>query len=85
MKVILVNEDCHGLIGLAADYPRAVDFLIKTGWLYDDTEVWVDESECFLKDALPNWREEIKNWDIEKFNEFFCCIFWLQSVEVYGS
>lgn len=85
MKIILVNEDCHGLIGLAVDYPRAVDFLIETGWLYDCTEIWVNESEYFLKDALPNWHKEIKNWDIEKFNEFFCCLFWLQSVEVYGS
>lgn len=85
MKVILVNEDNHGLLGIAVDYHRAIDFLIETGWLYDDTEVWVGESECFLKDTFSNWREEIKSWDIEKFNEFFCCIFWLQSVEVYGS
>lgn len=84
MKAIVINEDNHGFIGLAANYPWAIDFLVKENWLDGNTEVWVDHRGYLLKQIFPNWYEEIKSWDIKKFNEFFECVFYLEPIEVYG-
>lgn len=84
MKAIVINEDNHGFIGLAANYPWAIDFLVKENWLDENTEVWVDHRGYLLKEVFPNWYEEIKSWDIKKFNEFFRWQFYLEPMEVYG-
>lgn len=84
MKAIVINEDNHGFIGLAANYPWAIDFLVKENWLDENTEVWVDHRGYLLKEVFPNWYEEIKSWDVKKFNEFFECEFYLEPMEVYG-
>lgn len=84
MKAIVINEDNHGFIGLAANYPWAIDFLVKENWLNGNTEVWVDHRGYLLKQIFPNWHEEIKSWDVKKFNEFFECEFYLEPMEVYG-
>lgn len=89
-RAIVIHEDCHGLIGLAANYPLAIDFLIKENWLNGDTEIFVTKYQNYqfqavlLKEIFPNWQREIKSWTIEKFNTFFCCLFHLESMEVYG-
>lgn len=85
MKVIIINEDLHGFIGLATNYSCAIDFLVKENWLNENTEIWVNHHGYLLKEVFPNWYEEIKSWDIKKFNEFFRCDFDLEPVEVYGS
>lgn len=84
MKAIVINEDNHGFIGLAANYPWAIDFLVKENWLDENTEVWVNHRGYLLKEVFPNWYEEIKSWDVKKFNEFFECEFYLEPMEVYG-
>ena len=81
MNAIVIYEDNHGFIGLAADYPWAIDFLIKEDWLDGNTEVF---RGVLLKEIFPKWYEEIKSWDIEKFNKFFECLFYLEPMEVYG-
>ena len=84
MKAILISEDNHGFIGLAVNYSRAVDFLIKENWLNEYTEVWINHRGYLLKQIFPNWQEIIKNWNIEKFNNFFRGEFYLESMEIYG-
>lgn len=84
MNAIVINEDNHGFIGLAANYPWAIDFLVKENWLDENTEVWVNHRGYLLKQVFPNWYEEIKSWDIKKFNEFFSENLYLEPVEVYG-
>ena len=31
--VVLIEEKNHGMIGVAKDYPSAVDFLVNENWL----------------------------------------------------
>ena len=84
MRAIVINEENHGFIGLAANYPWAIDFLIKKDWLNGNVEIAANYGDCLLKEIFPNWQEEIKSWDIKKFNELFDGEFYLEPVEVYG-
>lgn len=86
MKVVVINEDCHGYIGIAANYNCAIDFLIeKECWLSENTEVWVNHHGFLLREVFSDWEKEIKSWDIKKFNDFFLGSFYLREVEVYGT
>ena len=76
MKAIVINEDNHGFIGLAKDYPRAVKFLIDNGWLDDYTEVWVQDNE--------DWADKMENWGVGNFNDYWDGSFILEEREVYG-
>ena len=84
MKAIVISEENHGFIGLATDYLWAIDFLIKEDWLDGDTDIYYDHW-FLLKEIFPNWQEEIKSWNIKKFNDFFDGYFYLEPMEVYGS
>ena len=84
MTVIVINEECHGDIGIAANYHYAINFLIEKDWLNGNTEVWINHHDFLLKEVFDDWRKEIKSWDIKKFNDFFCNSFYLKEVEVYG-
>lgn len=88
MKVIVIHEENHGEIGIAANYHYAVKWLIKNQWLDDTTEVcleqcWVSVLSLFGSD----WKNLILDyWDnILIFNSVFSGCFYLEEVEVYGS
>ena len=87
--VVLIEEDNHGQIGIAKDYPSAIDFLVNQGWLDESFEVWVDNEDCLtqpIKDKLgENWKEIILSWDTEQFDNFFDGSFYLNIKEVYGA
>jgi hypothetical protein len=88
--VITVQEDNHGLIGIAKDYPSAIDFLVNENWLDGKFEVWVD-NEISLTQTLEDhlgelWYVAIRDeWNIEQFNNFFEGNFYLIIEEVYGT
>ena len=86
MKAIVINEDNHGFIGLAKDYPRAVKFLIDNGWLDDYTEVWVRDTEwARLNEVLgEDWADKMENWGVGNFNDYWDGSFILEEREVYG-
>lgn len=88
--VILIEEDNHGIIGFAKDYPSAVDFLVNENWLDGNFEVWVDNNIGLtqtLEDHLGElWYVAIRDeWDIEQFSNFFDGSFYLTVEEVYGA
>ena len=88
--VITIQEDNHGLIGIAKDYSSAIDFLVnKNYWLNEKFEVWVDNEDYLtqsIKDKLgENWKEIVSTWTIEQFNNFFEGSFYLIVEEVYGA
>ncbi len=74
MKVIVISEENHGNIGIAADYYSAIHFLIQHYWITDREEVWDSNSSTWVP-AIDifgeKWMENLFNWGIEKFNEFF--------------
>ena len=85
--VILIEEDNHGNIGIAKDYLSAIDFLIND-WLDSKFEVYCgvfDETKSIKKDLGENWKNVIKSWDCEKFNQYFEGCFCLYIEEVYGT
>ena len=79
MKVWMIEEDCHGFIGLASSYEKAIEWLILSDWL---TEGTLDYNDLTPKDYWgDNWREVMKN-DLDKSDlEYFG--FYLREVDVY--
>lgn len=46
MKVHLINEENHGLIGIAASHKAALQWLIASDWVGRYSEIWCpDENE----------------------------------------
>ena len=89
-KVVLIEEDNHGQIGVAKDYPSAIDFLVNQGWLDNEYQVWVD-NEISLTFTIAehigeDWQIIIRDeWDTETFNNFFEGSFYLTIEDVYGA
>lgn len=88
--VVLIEEENHGMIGVAKDYPSAIDLLVNQDWLDGKFEVWVD-NEISLTQTLEDhlgelWYVAIRDeWDTEQFNNFFEGNFYLTIEEVYGT
>lgn len=55
-EIIAIEEECHGIIGVAESYKAAVDCVIDWG-----CERPITEEE----------KENICTWDMNKFNEMF--------------
>ena len=89
-NVILIEEENHGIIGVAKDYPSVVDFLVDRDQLDGKFEVWAD-NEISLTQTLEDhlgelWYVAIRDeWDTEQFNNFFEGSFYLTIEEVYGT
>lgn len=83
MRVIKIDEETHGFIGLAKDCASAIRFLYDENWLTEDTEIWDDEEQIWrpLKELCE--MEEILSLDLESFNRVFECVFLLEEVKVY--
>ena len=84
--VIIINEDSHGVLGVAKDYSSAVRWLIKQQWIGDLIVCWDDSANKWrpIEEALgKNWKEIIiDSWDTKKFNNFFEGFFYLETAEV---
>ena len=87
--VVLIEEDNHGLIGVAKDYPSAIVFLVNENWLDGKFEVWVDNedylTQTIKEDLGEEWKEVVLSWDIETFSNYFEGYFYLTIEEVYGA
>jgi hypothetical protein len=86
MTVVFIEEENHGFIGMAKDFHSAIDFLINRNWLSDSTECWWGEGNNYasIKEILgEDWVDEMHEWGIENFNEFWLGSFWLHEEPVY--
>ena len=89
--IYLIEEENHGMIGVAKDYQSAIDFLVNENWLDENFEVWVDElDEDYITQSIKDkfgkdWKEIISTWDAGQFNNFFEGNFYLNIKEVYGA
>lgn len=86
MRVVIIEEDNHGLIGIASNYQNAIHFLVNENWLDELTELYDSgfQDTKLLLDLLGNkWLTTILNWTLEQFNEFFDGCFYLNEVSVY--
>lgn len=90
MKVITINEECHGYIGIADTKEHAIDFLVDEDWLSEYTGLsYFDEEdkkwkERTIKEKLgENWKDILKNSDIEQMNDLLDDAFLFEEVRVY--
>ena len=85
MRVVTIEEDNHGMIGIAKTYADAIYFLVNNGWLSASTEIYCDD-EIFkpvIEDLGEDWFAVMLDWSMEKFCEYFEGYFYLDSIEVY--
>ena len=79
MIIYIIHEDNHGVLGVADSYESAVQFLIDNKWLTEDFEILDREEYCSRPlYALEIKPEEIKAWNINKFNDFFDGDFYIE-------
>ena len=85
-SVIVIEEDNHGLIGIAETYADVVDFLIQWKWLDEDYEVYVDSygnTEPIKKQLGKDWKAILSKWTQTKFNEYFEGCFFLDEYKLH--
>ena len=89
MKVIIMNEENHGFLGVAKDYKSAVRSLCQMEWLDENFELceysfqkksW--EYFTILDKLGPNWLDIICSCTITEFNDYFDGMFTLWEEEV---
>ena len=83
MIIYIIHEDNHGVLGVADSYESAVQFLIDDKWLTEDFEIWNRERDysrpLYTLEIKP---EEIKAWNIDKFNDFFDGDFYIEEANL---
>jgi hypothetical protein len=86
MKVIVIEEENHGMIGIAKSYADAVHMLVNQDWLSELTEIYkedFDKTVLLVEDLGEEWFAKLLEWSMEKFNECFDGCFYLNEEEVY--
>lgn len=93
MKVFLIYEENHGVIGICANKMSCViDYLLLTDWFSPDLVISYEEKEnkieYFTLGVLqlqnPNWEEYLKGLSVDEFNEMFEGTFYLEEEEVFS-
>lgn len=87
MKVILIHEDNHGLIGVAKDYQSAIAFLVKHDWLNGVCDFWDEKNSKWVlvqNHFGDNWQTIFENLSLKEFNQLWEGCFMLVEEEVYG-
>lgn len=87
MRVIVIDEENHGFIGIANNYYNAVKWLIKEHWLSRADEVYRDGKWENIDEAFgEDWETQmLEQWDMERFNRVFDGLFYLRSYDVFGT
>lgn len=85
MRVVTIEEDNHGLIGIAMTYADAVHMLVNENWLNELTELYDGDGnyKTVIEDLGEEWFAKMLEWSMDKFNEYFEGCFFLNSHSVY--
>ena len=71
-KVIIISEECHGVIGVAVDLKSAIRWLIQEDWINERTGFWVNEQWQTAKQLFgKHWRERLVEQDEDFFDGGF--------------
>ena len=84
MGVIVIYNDINEMIGIAKDYESAINFLLDNYFLDSEFEIMDDEYRWTPLKDLNISIEDIKQMDIDKFNELFDDLFYLDIETVWG-
>lgn len=83
MKIIVIDEECHGVIGYTMNKRAAKQFLIDTDWVDEHSKLWNEEEQKWksLEELYGgNWSEEFLNFTDEQMEDLG---YYLQEEEVY--
>ena len=92
MRVITINEENHGFIGVATTPKAAIQFLVNQGWLelgsefYDEkTEAWYEVRHILESMNIEPTLENIVEWGVSKFDDwrFWDGLFYFGETEVH--
>ena len=85
MTAIVINEDNHGMIGLAKECSDAIKYLVINGWIWGYIEIVKEDGTIttIREDLGENYLDVISKWSIHKFNEYFEGIFYLRKEEIF--
>lgn len=73
-QIVFISEECHGTIGAAADFQKAKQFLIDTGWI---DELWFiyehgeDVGRALIEVYGDKWQEAVLAADEDFFDGSF--------------
>lgn len=94
MKVLLIREDNHGVIGVARcegeQAKWAVELLIEEDWLTANTDIYHEaENNEACWDSVKqvygaSWKDFMKNLTVDEFNEIWDGCFYLEPYTVHG-
>ena len=80
--VIIISEECHGVIGVAVSLESAIRWLIQTDWITAGTDFWVDGKFQTAEELFgERWRERL----IEQDEDFFEGGFYFYERELIGA
>ena len=89
MKVVVINEDNHGFIGVAKDLHSAIHFLINEHWITECSEVWHSETKDWKplsyhieESSFTNMIDFLYN-KVDNDQDFFDDWFYFEEEEVY--
>lgn len=73
MKVYVVNEcepwsEYGDLICVAVSIPKAIQFLVKYGWLRDDTDVASWETKTLEEELGSEWQTKLEQMTFRQLN-----------------
>lgn len=88
MKVIVINEESHGFIGLAKDMISAFDFLVNENWVTEN-DFLLDENDdpIELKKTMERLNLSLRDtlchlWYIDE--NYFDGFLYFEEKEIYG-
>ena len=76
MKVYVVNEceflsECGDLVCVASSIPKAIQYLIKHGWLTGCTDIDSWDTGTLEKEFGYEWPNKLEQMDIIQLNDLF--------------
>lgn len=83
-NVIVINEECHGFIGVAHDVPSVIDFLCQNDWLNEYTEIYFEHKGLSVLSAYgENWRKYFKERTLDELKNIFDGRFYFHEEKVW--
>lgn len=64
MKVYIISEENHGILGVAKTKKAAKQWLIDSSWVCENCEIWIPEEQNSI--PVKELHEDWKNWFINE-------------------
>lgn len=83
-NVIVINEECHGFIGVARDVPSAIEFLWQHDWLSEYTEIPLAHEWTSVKSIYgAEWLEYFKSRTLDELQDIFDGCFYFHEEKLW--